>query len=309
MDYIAEIKFYKTLRAQIPYLKKAISMNRFKQETIQEYRNDGIGNVLIISSFLDSEIKRVLEEEEDVIIIDLSDLLSITTLQPDLNERLIKLAELPIGLIESINRNGRSFDDIFTYDYENKISYENIYEPEPENHSEILINRLKEVVPGRGEWKEYENVMVDILKFLFKDDLRGWHTQHGSDNKLNRYDCVCGINGISDFWVFLVNQIQSKYILFEFKNYVDEISQGEVLTTEKYLFDNAFRKVAIIFTRKGTKFSAEEMCRGAMRESGKLILILNDEDVINMLRFDNSGSDSSDYLLELTDQFLMKLSR
>jgi hypothetical protein len=46
-----------------------------------------------------------------------------------------------------------------------------------------------------------------------------------------------------------------------------------------------------------------------MRESGKLILILNDTQICQMLEMKEKGSDPTDFLFEITDSFLLSLPR
>ena len=51
------------------------------------------------------------------------------------------------------------------------------------------------------------------------------------------------------------------------------------------------------------------MTQGAMREQGKLILIVNDEKVCEMLHMKERGEDPTDCLFEIADNFLLTLPR
>ena len=66
---------------------------------------------------------------------------------------------------------------------------------------------------------------------------------------------------------------------------------------------------AIILTRNGANESAIKMAKGAMREQGKLLIMLDDSEVKKMIELKQAGSDPTDYLFEKTDQFLLELSR
>jgi hypothetical protein len=90
---------------------------------------------------------------------------------------------------------------------------------------------------------------------------------------------------------------------------VGQIKQGQVLTTEKYLFARGLRRAAIILSRKGADRGAIAMMQGAMREQGKLMLVLSDDDVCEMLHMKERGEDPSDYLFGLADDFLLSLPR
>ncbi|MGY3404184.1 hypothetical protein ACVWZV_000297 [Bradyrhizobium sp. GM5.1] len=50
------------------------------------------------------------------------------------------------------------------------------------------------------------------------------------------FDLVARVNSEHDFWRAIVNHFQSRYVVFEFKNYRKRIKQGQILTTEKYLY-------------------------------------------------------------------------
>ena len=168
---------------------------------------------------------------------------------------------------------------------------------------------MRELKRGKATWPDYEKICEEILKYLFPNDLQGWHKQKSTDDGLNRFDYVCRIRPTTDFWQFVVHHLDSRYAVFEFKNYSEKIKQGQVLTTEKYLLERGLRRVAVVFSRLGADTNATKMTRGAMREHGKLILVLNDEDVCKMLHMKERGEDPSDFLFEATDDFLLALAR
>lgn len=128
---------------------------------------------------------------------------------------------------------------------------------------------------------------------------------------LNRNGCsaIIGIYAHLMMANTVENRLSSRYVVFEFKNYTEEVGQGQVLTTEKYLLPLAFRSLAIILSRKGANNSASKSTEGAMRESGKLILILDDDHLHKMLEMKDVGGDPSDVLLDLADEFLTGLGR
>ena len=113
----------------------------------------------------------------------------------------------------------------------------------------------------------------------------------------------------TEFWKFVIDHLDSRYVLFEFKNYSGRIKQGQILTTEKYLLERGLRRMAIIMTRVGAEPHAVAMTLGAMREQGKLMLIVNDEKVCEMLHMKERGEDPTDCLFEIADNFLLTLPR
>ena len=85
------------------------------------------------------------------------------------------------------------------------------------------------------------------------------------------------------------------------------ITQMEVYTTERYLYKKALRCFAVIIATNGFDDHAEWAAKGVYRESGKLILLLNKNDLISMAQMKIDGSDPSELLLEKIDNLLMKL--
>lgn len=49
--------------------------------------------------------------------------------------------------------------------------------------------------------------------------------------------------------------------------------------------------------------------KGILRENGKLIINLTNEDLCEMIKMKNEGSEPSDYLFEFLDIFLLELGK
>jgi hypothetical protein len=105
----------------------------------------------------------------------------------------------------------------------------------------------------------------------------------------------------------LVQHYNSHFVVFEFKNYSNEIDQNLIYITEKYLFDVALRNVAIIISRKGFSESAKFAAEGCLKEHGKLILDITDEDLIEMLKL--KSDKAADHILDKLEDFLLGISK
>ncbi len=179
------------------------------------------------------------------------------------------------------------------------------------DHVSELIKELKDCPVGKETSAQFEKACTNILMYLFADDLTLWREQKHSNNGLYRFDLLCRIkNGDQNtFWSIVERYFQSKYVIFEFKNYSRNITQKEVYTTEKYLYSKALRCVAIIITSKGMDKHAEWAAKGVLRETGKLILIFEKQDVIKMCEMKMKDEDPSEYLLDKLDGLLMELEK
>ena len=103
--------------------------------------------------------------------------------------------------------------------------------------------------------------------------------------------------------------MNSRYVIFEFKNYSKPITQNEIITTERYLYPSALRKFAIIISPHGNSDSATLAMQGAMREHGKLMLSITTEELSRLLIGKDLGDDPNSYLFDVVDNFLMRLGR
>lgn len=161
---------------------------------------------------------------------------------------------------------------------------------------------------GKAGARQFETKASDALKYLFADDFLSWKLQKASDT-MHRFDLVARIASEHDFWASIVRYFKTWYVVFEFKNHTRFITQGEIYSTEKYLFVPAMRSVALIISRKGADKNARAVMRGALRETGKLMLSLSLDDVYKMLEMKDKGDDPNTLLFELLDEMLMKLER
>ena len=71
----------------------------------------------------------------------------------------------------------------------------------------------------------------------------------------------------------------------------------KIYTTEKYLFLGAMRTVAFIISRKGADKNALTATRGAVRESGKLIVHLSVDDLCKMMDMKDNTDEPNAFCL------------
>lgn len=296
-SWAIEVKYYRTARVRPSLLESAATRVAVNGS---HYNVDK--GMLITSSVLTPEIRMMLENKYSIVFVDRTDLRIWASKSPELMDKLDALLELDSEFTDTQKPSRLELDKISMKIGEKRA-------PVIDTRGTELCTELKSIEKGKRHWAKYEALCADILQYLFPNDLKGWHKQKSSDGGANRYDFVCRISSTTEFWKFLVESLNSRYIIFEFKNYTDKIKQGQILTTEKYLLERGLRRVAIIFTRRGADKNAVGMMQGAMREHGKLILAVDDETVCKMLHMKEEGEDPTDLLFELADDFLLSLPR
>jgi len=296
-DYWAvEVKYYRTARAQLSLVETAAA--RLSNCITRQAGKKGM---LVVSCSLSPDNRLALEDKFGLLFVDRSDLFIWASKLPGTIDELSALLEerkLPSELPK-----GRDV----------KESLAAIHLPAKATPADTrgtdLCTALRSVQRGKVAWGDYEKLCDQILKYLFPNDLHGWHKQKRTDDGLNRFDYICRIKSTTDFWTFLLDHLNSRYVIFEFKNYRGLIKQGQILTTEKYLLEKGLRRVAIILSRAGADKNAIAMTQGAMRESGKLMLVLDDDKLCRLLLSKERGEDPTDLLFEVADDFLLSLPR
>lgn len=304
-DFIAEYKNNKYL-AEVKYSNSGfISTNIIDKAVdrliscIKQY-DEKITPVLIINGIASEELKNT----KDLLVIDIANILYLVKDNNDLKNQLLSILEFSIdGIIPSSEKIKEIFE-------KPKTIYNQAIVEEKKSEKE-LIKKLEQWKPRKSNWKEYEDLCREIVDYLFNDRLLFKGNQKKSNDGLYRFDSIYKIkdNQTKDLWNTITKYFNSKYIIFEFKNYKSKITQKEIYTTEKYLYLKALRGVAIIISCKGADENAQKAIKGTLREDGKLILSISNDDLIKMLNRKIEGESPTDYLEDILDNLLIELEK
>lgn len=160
------------------------------------------------------------------------------------------------------------------------------------------------------DWQAFERACTYAIKGVFDNDFNRWtKPQHNIEDGHQRLDLMGLLNAKHNFWKGLRYDFRSRYVIFEFKNYVDPISQKEIYSTEKYLFAGALRMVAIIIARNGENAGAKKARIGALREHGKLIMLLTQDDLIKVVNDFRTGKEAYNVLIDNLHDMLSGIGR
>ena len=252
--------------------------------------------ILVVGNIVSKEIVEKNFEKYKIHIWTLSNILWLFEEYPDIKNEFISLLTY-------------SVDDLKL----EKPCHSLFQEQRNKKNEGTWKSKLLAIKPGKGERsKEYEDICVEILKNVLGEYLGLWKVQESSNNGLYRFDLCCKIkNGVNqDFFDTIKNYFNTKYIVFEFKNYEKEISQKEIYTTEKYLYEKALRRVAIIISRKGASKNALSVARGCLRENGKLIMCLSDQDLIELINIkEKEEQPTAEFFEVMLDDLLIQLEK
>ncbi len=298
-----EIKEYRNNHISYDVINKAVSQIKYYKEIIKGIENKEVKPYLILLCEIEERMKEKIYKELDIVILDISNILYLCQIDEYLMNKLLEripysvqgiIAKTPIDTSEKNSLNDRMI---------NHHSNQELDTPED------LIKRILVCETGMEHSKEYEDVCSDTIEYLFKSEYTQMSNQHRTEDSLFRMDLLCGLKGSTEFWKSLIKYYNSKFVVFEYKNYSGKLEQNLIYITEKYLFDIALRNVAIIISREGFSENAKKATIGSLVEKNKLILELTDQDLIYMIRLKMDGEEPSDYLLEKWEKYLMSISK
>lgn len=257
-------------------------------------KRKGVIPTLVTASNVDAKKRESYQTKyPELILIDIANLLFAVKDNAELRTRLISVLPYSIDAIEPCE------------------GFLRIDSLQHDDHTRSLIEEMHRCQAGKSMARPYEVLCRKLLENIFSDDLALWRGQQKSNDDLYRFDLLCRIKDGNQktFWGIMERYFNSKYIIFEFKNYSEKITQKEVYTTEKYLYAKALRSVGIIIAANGYDDNALWAAKGCLRENGKLIILLDTEDLIamNEMEMDNEGP--SGYLLNKLDDLLSELEK
>ncbi len=281
VKYCVEVK-YRTVNSGVFHNILAIASEK------------GMTPVVVVAIPISDEKRQYYNEEfPEVLILDIANLLYAVKEDENLRNDLIACLDYSVDSI--IPKKG--FIEV------NSLKHS--------DNTDSYIKEMESCIAGREMYDNYQTLCHKLLKNIFSEDLALWKEQYSSNNNLYRFDLLCRIkdNNQKTFWNIIEKYFNSKYIVFEFKNYEDKITQKEIYTTERYLYAKALRSVAIIISQNGYDDNATWAAKGCLRENGKLIILITTKELIEMNRMKENQEDPSDFLLNKLDDILLKLEK
>ncbi|MFT4503199.1 hypothetical protein [Caballeronia sp. 15711] len=318
---LIEVKYFRTVAA----IKNLV--NQAAEQLADVAASNDAGAILVVSSIVDAAQKRTLLEHFGVHVADALTLRDWASRHPDESaslEQMLPLYREFAVISETAARSPTPEDVLLRTIY--PTSYPELSsmldwvatakrvrgKPDQKNsRGSDLCEELCALPAGQADASAFEKLATRIFEYLFDEGL-DWAThkpQSRTADGLHIFDLVCRVKGGTAFWDFVLKECRTRYMVFELKNYKDKIGQNQVYSTEKYLFREAFRSVAVIFSKEGPDKHAVDATAGAMRDAEKLLIHVDKTDVCEMLNIRDRNGDPSDYLFALVDKFLMGLSR
>ncbi|MEH2929697.1 hypothetical protein VSQ48_07255 [Candidatus Ventrimonas sp. KK005] len=273
-----------------------IKQNLYKTcKRLSERRENAGCIVVAVANIVPAEVKEVCKFKYAIHIWDVKNLLWLFEDFIKIKNEFIAFLNYSTEIVEPEKPELYIFDEI-----------------EKESEDGSLKEKLLQIKAGTEQWRQYEEICIEILKYILGDYLTLWYEQENTVNGMYRFDLCCKIKdgANQDFFNTIQQYFNTKYIIFEFKNSSEKITQKEIYTTEKYLYEKALRRVAIIVSRKGADENALAAIRGSLRETGKLILCLSDKDILELIDMKQQNEQPTGaFLGAMLDDLLIHLEK
>ncbi len=148
-----------------------------------------------------------------------------------------------------------------------------------------LLRKLTATPPGNNGWVEYQALCAEILEFLFCPPLGKPIPELSTRTKERRRDFVLSNYSTdpSDAWSQMRVLYRADFVVVEAKNWAKPVDKDRVLQVSDYLNLHGTGLFAIMMTRKGCSPSAQKVLEDVWRDHQKMITVLDDSDVSQML--------------------------
>lgn len=194
-------------------------------------------------------------------------------------------------------------------------------DPQVTQDAHELIDALRHCPVGKG--KAFEDICEQIFSFLFcegvppDEALRRPIAQSASDQAYERRDLLFENRASRGFWKQMATDYDAAGVIVDSKNYEDELD-GETVGSfsSKYLKKHGVGRFGIIVARRvplqaGAPAARTDRVPSAVkrqkdewRDSQKMILLLGEDDLVEMLKMKASGYEPGDLLRDRI--FLLK---
>lgn len=299
--YLAEIKYYRSFQYSSDNLNHAVKQMCYYKSVVEENSSTRFKEYIVIMLCVvdDSEIQNIYDQY-GVTVWDIRNILYFCQDYPEAKDAFETIIPFPAAQIEPC-------PPLEIKDYKSAgkapMQFECI--------EDKLIFALNQCQCGKNNHadKKYEAICNRIIEHLFTAEFYKKDKQRSTSDAMFRMDLICSLKGTEEFWRFLMHYFHTKFVVFEYKNYKEPISQNLIYITEKYLYPAVLRNVAFIISRNGFHPHAKIAAKGCLIESGKLIVSLDDNDLCEMLLKKKNGEEPSDYLLNKVEEMLMDVSK
>ncbi len=169
--------------------------------------------------------------------------------------------------------------------------------------ADLLKRKLSEVPTGHADAAKYQQVVLEILNFLFNPELIDGELEVRTIDGTERRDIIFTNDSDSTFWTYARQEHSALYLMFEVKN-TQSIDAAALNQTATYLGDRLGR-LGFIVTRFLPDEAALRKAFSIYNDSSprKVILFLSDQDLFELLALKISDKDATRQIQKIYRNF------
>ncbi|WP_110513751.1 hypothetical protein [Herpetosiphon llansteffanensis] len=173
--------------------------------------------------------------------------------------------------------------------------------------TELLKVKFDNILPGNKDAAYYQKTILEILNFLFVPELIDGEMEVKTIDGTERRDIVFTNDSDQSFWSYIRSEHSSVFLMFEVKNTID-IDNIYINQVNTYLGDRLGR-LGFIVTRNQVKEAQQRKIFSVYNDSypKKIILVLSDTDLKNMLDMKCRGAYPMHYIQKIYRDFRTKV--
>lgn len=168
---------------------------------------------------------------------------------------------------------------------------------------EELHARLQHLAPGKQNWSLYQTTCRDLLAYLLAPPLNYPISESSNESGVNRRDMIFPNYALEGFWSYMRETYAAHFIVADAKNYTGKVKKKDVLQLANYLSPHGTGKFGFIVTRDSADNGAEVTRREQWFMHGKMIVLLNDADLGQMVAMKLAARDSAEHIRQKVEDF------
>jgi hypothetical protein len=184
------------------------------------------------------------------------------------------------------------------------VAFVNTNAKQNNRYREQFGNRLKNISAGIEKYNEYENLGTEMFNYIFKNELGNGKVQKTTIDKTQRRDVLFKNMNISYFFQRIKSKFGSEFVIVDFKNYKNIVSQKTINEVSKYA-NSAIGRFIIVVSRKGSNVNTLKTQIRILRDHDIAIIVINDIELIEMVERKDIGLKPESILDDKLDELLI----
>ncbi len=175
------------------------------------------------------------------------------------------------------------------------------------SRSQRFIDNLNSIKPGKSDCYSYQKLIANIMEHLFTPPLGKPRYELADKTKTNRRDITMPNYAENGFWRHLREGNFADYIVIDAKNLSKSIEKRDVLQVSNYLKKFGAGLFGMIISRNKPHQNAIHTQREHWIADNKLIIFLQDEDIIQMLTMKDGAGKPEEVIRQKIEDFRLSL--